>query len=49
MFIYNIQSGCTPFYIASYNGHLEILKLLFINGSDINKKNNVSIELYKFI
>ena len=37
-----LQSGWTPLHGASFNGHLEIIKLLINNKADISATSNVS-------
>ena len=32
--------GWTPLHLSSYNGHLDIIKYLLVNGADINSNNN---------
>jgi ankyrin repeat protein len=36
-----MQEGDTPAYIASYQGHTEILALLLANKADINAASKV--------
>ena len=31
------EKDCTPLYIASHEGHLEIVKVLIAGGGDVNK------------
>ena len=37
-----VQAGNTALILASYYGHINIIKYLIENGADVNIKNNVS-------
>jgi len=39
---YILQDGVTALWIASYNGHFDIVKFLVTQGVDVNVKDNVS-------
>jgi hypothetical protein len=34
------RKGWTPLHLAAYNGHVEIIRLLLLNGAEVNAKNN---------
>ncbi len=45
-----MQNGATPAYIASYNGHTEILALLLENKADINVADKVQhFTIFKYL
>jgi hypothetical protein len=45
-----MQGGDTPAYIASHNGHTEILALLLANKADINAAMKVhQFEIFKYL
>ena len=45
-----MQSGATPAYIASQNGHTEILALLLANKADIKAARNVQqLKIFKYV
>ena len=35
------QNGATPLYVASQNGHSDIVNILIRNGADVNMAANV--------
>ena len=37
-----LQNGESPLILASYGGHLEIVKLLLDKGAEVNHQNKVS-------
>jgi ankyrin repeat protein len=37
------QNGETPLFIASFNGHAEVVRALLAKGADVLAKTNVSI------
>ena len=37
----HIQSGATPLYIASQNGHKDVVTILLRNGADVNLRFKV--------
>ena len=45
-----MQGGFTPAYIASQNGHTEILALLLANKTDINAASEVpQFKIFKYL
>ena len=45
-----MQDGATPAYIASQNGHTEILALLLANKADINAETQVhQFKIFKYL
>ena len=45
-----MQYGATPAYIASQNGHTEILALLLANKADINAAKKVhQFKIFKYL
>ena len=45
-----MQNGATPAYIASENGHTEILALLLANKADIYAANEVQqFKIFKYL
>ena len=42
MMSFVLQDGCSPLYIASFYGHLEVMKTLIEAGANINQANKVS-------
>ena len=45
-----MQDGITPAYIASQQGHTEILALLLANKADINATNKVQqLNIFKYL
>jgi ankyrin repeat protein len=45
-----MQSGATPAFIASENGHTEILALLLANKADINAASEVQqFKIFKYL
>ena len=45
-----MQNGVTPAYIASQNGHTEILALLLANKADINAASEVQqLRIFKYL
>ena len=43
--IINIQKGCTSLYLASQQGHKEVVELLLDRGASVDKPNMVTYKL----
>ena len=41
MMTFVLQDGWSPLYIASHNGHLDIVKTLIEAGANVNQANKV--------
>ena len=41
MMTFVLQDGCSPFYIASRNGHLHVVRTLLKAGASINQADKV--------
>ena len=42
-----LQDGRSPLYMASWKGHLDIVKTLIEAGANIDHANKVSIHIFK--
>ena len=40
--VYYIQSGLSPLWLASRNGHIDIAKMLLQEGAEVDSKDEVS-------
>ena len=41
MMTFVLQNGCSPLYVASINGHLDVVKTLLEAGANINQAKEV--------
>ena len=41
MMTFVLQDGCSPLYVASLKGHLDVVKTLLEAGANINQANKV--------
>ena len=41
MMTFVLQNGCSPLYVASWKGHLDVVKTLLEAGANINQADKV--------
>ena len=44
--IFLTQTGATPLFIASHNGHSDVVNILKVNGACVHRPTNVRIIFY---
>ena len=48
MMTFVLQDGWSPLYIASFNGHLDVVKTLMEAGANINQANKVRVLVSRY-